>query len=484
MAEARLIRRVGVNTGFVLGSEVVRRLLAFALQLLAVRVFGDAGYGRYTFAIGFVTLWALGNDLGLAELTVRDVAREKARAAAYLADVLSMKLLAGVLVLGVLALVGGSTQPDELAMILWAGLSVVIFAGSRESALGVFKGTQDFRSLFIVNLAGDVLTLGLGYAAVLAGYGPLGLIVATAAATLLSSLFSLLWARKRFGAARPDPRRWWGLLKAGFPFALASVFIIVYKLVDVTMLKYMLGSDEVVGWYGASVKLINILLFAPMALSAALFPALSEMKGDDVRLARTASLTIRLLVGLALPAAILIFFHAERISAIALGPGYGPSADSLRVLALSLPLVFASYPLSVLLKSTGREKLFAAGAAVSGLVNVAANLYAIPRWEHVGAAWTTVISEALVLVLFIVFARRYIDLSQLGRPLLGTLAAGAAYGTACAFLSLWWSLALLPVYVLLLFVTGAVKGGDIRGIREGLRRVRHGAGEDGKIGSE
>jgi O-antigen/teichoic acid export membrane protein len=472
MTEGRLIRRVGVNAGFVLGSEVVRKLLAFALQLLAVRVFGDAGYGRYTFAIGFVTLWALGNDLGLAELTVRDVARDRGRAGGYLADVLSLKLLAGALVLGVLALVGGATQPDELPMILWAGLSAVIFAGSRESALGVFKGAQDFRSLFIVNLVGDALTLGLGYAAVLAGYGPIGLIVATAAATALSSLGSLLWARRRFGGVRPDPRRWWGLLKAGFPFALASVFIIVYKLVDVTMLKYMLGSDEVVGWYGASVKLINIMLFAPLALSAALFPALSEMTGDDERLTRAASAAIRLLVGLALPVTALTLFHAERISAVALGPGYGPAADSLRVLGISLPLVFASYPLSVLLKSTGRERLFAVGSAVCGLVNVAANLYAIPRWEHVGAAWTTVLSEALVLVLFVVFARRYVNLSQLGRPLLGTLAAGAAYGTACAFLSLWWSLALLPVYALLLGLTGAVRGEDLRRIREGLRRRR------------
>ncbi|MCX7021360.1 MAG: flippase [bacterium] len=472
MAEGRLIRRVGVNTGFVLGSEVVRKLLAFALQLVAVRVFGDAGYGRYTFAIGFVTLWALGNDLGLAELTVRDVARDRARAGAYLADVLSMKLLAGVVVLGILALVGGATQPAELSMILWAGLSAVIFAGSRESALGVFKGAQDFRSLFVVNLSGDVLTLGLGYAAVLTGYGPLGLIVATAAATALSSVMSLVWVRRRFGVVRPDPRRWWGLLKAGFPFALASVFIIVYKLVDITMLKYMLGSDEVVGWYGASVKLVNIMLFAPMALSAALFPALSEMKHDDERLSRTASVTIRLLVALALPASIFIFFHAEGISAIALGPGYGPAADSLRILGLSLPLVFASYPLAVLLKSTGREKLFAAGALICGLVNIVANLYAIPRWEHVGAAWTTVISETLVLVLFVIFARRYVDLSQLGRPLLGTLAAGAVYGVACAFLSLWWSLAVLPIYILLLFVTGAVKGEDIRRLREVLRRER------------
>src|SRR4030042_1601948 len=100
MADVRLIRRVGVNAGFVLGSE---------------------GVG------------------------------------ACLADVLSLKLIFGALVLGVLALVGWTTQPTELAMILWAGLSVVIFAGSRESALGVFKGAQDFRSLFIVNLAGGGL---------------------------------------------------------------------------------------------------------------------------------------------------------------------------------------------------------------------------------------------------------------------------------------------------------------------------------------
>lgn len=472
MTESKLIRRVGINTGFVLGSEVLRKLLAFALQLLAVRAFGDAGYGRYTFAIGFVALWALGSDLGLAELTVRDVARERERAKGYLADVLSLKLIFGALVLGALSLVGWKTQPGELSLILWAGLSAVIFAGSRESALGVFKGTQDFRSLFVVNLIGDILTLGLGYAAVVLGYGPGGLVIATAAATAFSAIISLVWARRRFGGVRPDPRRWWRLLKAGFPFALASAFIVVYKLVDITMLKYMLASDEVVGWYGASVKLINILLFAPLALSAALFPALAGIGGDREHLSRVTSVSIRLLLGLALPAALLFFFHAESITAVALGAGYGPAAKSLRILSISLPLVFASYPLAVLLKSTGREKLFAIGALVCGLFNVVTNLYAIPRWEHVGAAWTTVASEALVLILFVIFARRFIDPSKLGRPLLATLFAAGIYGTACSFLSLWWSLAVLPLYLLLLYATGAVKREDIQKIREGLRRKR------------
>ncbi len=472
MTEEKLIRRVGINTGFVLGSEVFRKLLAFALQLLAVRAFGDAGYGRYIFAIGFVALWALGNDLGLAELTVRDVARERERAKGYLADVLSLKLIFGALVLGALALVGWKTQPGELSLILWAGLSVVIFAGSRESALGVFKGTQDFRSLFVVNLIGDALTLGLGFAVVLLGYGPEGLIVATAAATAFSAIISLVWARKRFGGVRPDPRRWWGLLKAGFPFALASAFIVVYKLIDITMLKYMLASDEVVGWYGASVKLINILLFAPLALSAALFPALAGMGGDRERLSRATSVSIRLLFGLALPAALLFFFHAESIVAVALGAGYGPAAKSLRVLSISLPLVFVSYPLAVLLKSTGRERLFAVGALICGLFNVATNLYTIPRWEHVGAAWTTVASEALVLILFGIFARRFVDLSKLGRPLLATLFSAAVYGTVCGLVSLWWSLAVLPLYLLLLYATGAVKREDLQKMWEGLRRER------------
>jgi O-antigen/teichoic acid export membrane protein len=470
MKRPSLIRRLGANTGLVLGSEMLRKLLALALQLIAVRFFGDAGYGRYTFALGFVGLWVLGNDFGLAELTVREVAREESRAAGYLVDVLCLKLILGAATLGALALVGGSTQPGELYMIVWAGLGAVIFAGSREAALGVVKGRQDFRLLFIINLVGDVLTLGLGYLAVLLRTGPEGLITATAAAGAVSALVSLVWAARRYGIVKPRPRRWLSLLRRGLPFALASLFIVLYKLVDITMLKYMVGDDRVVGWYGAAVRLYNVLLFLPTALSAALFPALSELSGDKARLTRTTSAAVRLLTAVALPVAALFAFHAEPIAAAALGEGYGPAADALRILGLALPFVFAGYPLAVLLKSAGGEKAFAWISLGGGLFNVLANLYAIPRWEHVGAAWTTLITEILVLVAFVIAARRYLDDPELRRPLGGTLLSGALYALACGFLPLLWALACLPLYLVALYLSGAVGRSDLERLRAGLRR--------------
>lgn len=476
MTQTGLARRVGLNTGLVMGSEVLRKLLALALQLIAVRAFGDAGYGRYTFAVGFVALWALGNDLGLAELTVRDVARQSERAPGYLVDVLSLKLIFGLLALGALTLVVGRTQPAELSMIVWAGLGAIIFAGSREAALGVLKGAQDFRTLFRLNLIGDLLTLGLGFAAVILGKGPEGLIVATSAAAALSSLVSLLWTRKRFGSARPRPRRWWKLIKAGLPFALASVFIIFYKLIDVSMLKYMIGRDEVVGWYGAGVRLYNVLLFLPAALSAALFPALAELAGDRPRLTRATSAGVRLLLAFALPAGLLFFFQAGPLISLTLGDQYGPTAPALRILGLTLPLVFAGYPLATLLKSTGGERTFAGISLGGGVVNILTNLYAIPRWEHVGAAATTLLTEALVLIAFIVAARSKLGKTGLARPLAATMLSGALYGAACYLLPLWGALAALPLYLVLLRLTGAVNAEDLKRLRGIFQR--HNAHDD------
>ncbi len=465
-----LTRRVGINTGLAFSSEMLRKLLALLLQLLAVRVFGDAGYGRYSFALGFVALWALGNDLGLAELTVRDVARKAKEASAYLSNILVLKLLFGALTLLAVNLVGQLTQPSEGFLILWAGLAMILFGGSREAALGVFKGSQDFRSLFFINLSGDLLSLGLGFTAVLLGYGPEGLIVATALSQLLSAVVGLLWARKRFGLVKPEPRRWGKLLRSGIPFALASAFIIIYKQLDITMLKYILADDAVVGWYSASVRLINMLLFVPVALSAALFPAMAEISNDRPRLSRITESIIRLLTALALPAALLFFFHSGAIGSLLLGEGYAPAADSLRVLAMSLPLVFAGYPLAVLLKSAGGEKRFALAALIGGVFNFVTNLWAIPRWQHVGAAITTVASELLVLVLFIFLSRKYLEELKLTRPLLGLLVSGAAFGAACWLLPFWAALLALPGYLALLFVTGVVGKDELTRLKSAIKK--------------
>jgi O-antigen/teichoic acid export membrane protein len=64
--------------------------------------------------------------------------------------------------------------------------------------------------------------------------------------------------------------------------------------------------------------------------------------------------------------------------------------------------------------------------AITGLgVNVGLNLWAIPRWGHLGAAWATLVTEGVVLVLCLLVVRRIVDLRPDGRATVKILALGA-----------------------------------------------------------
>src|SRR5437763_5300075 len=97
----------------------------------------------------------------------------------------------------------------------------------------------------------------------------------------------------------------------------------------------MLASKEVVGWYGASIKLITVLLFPATILGGALMPTLVRLMAterDTYRRGVTEWVRVQLLI--AAPVAAGTYVFAERGTRLVFGPSFSPSADILRVLSL------------------------------------------------------------------------------------------------------------------------------------------------------
>ena len=61
--------------------------------IIITRLLGVEDFGRFTFALSFVALFAILADLGLNTLTIREVAREKDKAAKYFTNGAFLKLL-------------------------------------------------------------------------------------------------------------------------------------------------------------------------------------------------------------------------------------------------------------------------------------------------------------------------------------------------------------------------------------------------------
>ena len=69
------VQRIAKNTGVLLASQVVSYMLGFFFVMYTARYLGAGGFGVLSFALAFTGIFGVFADLGLRQLTVREVAR-------------------------------------------------------------------------------------------------------------------------------------------------------------------------------------------------------------------------------------------------------------------------------------------------------------------------------------------------------------------------------------------------------------------------
>ena len=92
---------------------------------------------------------------------------------------------------------------------------------------------------------------------------------------------------------------------------------------------------------------------------------------------------------------------------LAYGEAYGTSAGLLFWLGLALFFVMPNYILTQAAIANNKSTSYAWITVVTSIGNVSMNLYLIPRYGAIGAAWATIASEALMLALLLAVFRKY-----------------------------------------------------------------------------
>jgi O-antigen/teichoic acid export membrane protein len=88
-------------------------VLLLALLLIAARWLSAADYGRFSYALALTTIIETIMDVGLGQVTVRAVARDRASAGALFRNVLGLKLVWVAIGLAILLIVTPILRPDS-----------------------------------------------------------------------------------------------------------------------------------------------------------------------------------------------------------------------------------------------------------------------------------------------------------------------------------------------------------------------------------
>lgn len=402
--EAAGHRRLVTRNFMVLSAgELVGRLIGFAAMVYAARALGPDAYGVIGFALAIILYFQISVDGGLELLGPRLVAERGDERGDLLTTIVVGRLIVAAAAAAVLLAFAFPVlpSPEDRVLALY-GLTLLGTAlSTRWFHIGLDRGASVAASRVLLGL----LSLGLVWLWVRGpedvGRVPVAFAVAElgAAALLFAWLFAL---GVRPGRFRPRlARRAWRA--AGALLASMVLGLLIYNA-DFILLRVFRGRADV-GLYLAAYALISFLGQLGNAARVSLIPTLARVRDrTDVLAEVNASALARVsLVGL--PVAAGGFLVGGDLVRALFGPEYGPSAAPLRILIWTILWLLWRSVLEAHLIARDQQRLVLRATAIAAALNVALNLWLIPLYGLVGAASTTLFTEALRLALVGRYAR-------------------------------------------------------------------------------
>lgn len=488
------VRRIARNALGPMAAQLINKGLFWAFSIYMLRTLGPAGSGTYAVAANLVTYCAIVADFGLGTLLARDIAREPALARRYTAAGAGLRVL---LTLGTWPLLGLATLwrmqsgSDPAFAPAVALLALGLLPGALSGALSaLYYGHERMGLPAAVQVLTSVVNVAVGVALLVAGWGVVGLAVASLVANLVTLGALYAGARRDFFSLEPgfDLSLCRYFLVAAFPLMLNSLLNSLFFRIDVQLLDgsapvvlpwnlALPGGAEAVGHYTAAYRFVDAMQVLSSSFVLALFPTLARRAGapDRAGLAAAYGHALRVLLLAGVPAALVLSVYAREIIELFAGPRFLPhSALALSVLAWFVPLSFVNGVTQYVLIALDRQRFITAAFAAATVFNISANLALIPHFGYLAAAATTIASEFVLLAPFGWAARRELRAALASAQPVRLLPAAAAAGTMLVVLQPWLPAVALPLglcmYVLLALRCGAVAPADLALVRRALVR--------------
>ena len=194
------------------------------------------------------------------------------------------------------------------------------------------------------------------------------------------------WARD---LRRSHPLAARALLARAFPHFLAQSGALLLLRVDQIMLNAIAGNEQA-GIYGAATRLSELVFFLVPVIVASYLPRLAAIEQNNPALfRRTVGALLQVLSIAGLMAPLVWWFFGGFIVRVVYGREFAACGPVLFIHCLSSLAYLHGQVRSSVLVTSGRARYGAYAAFAGAAINIALNLWWIPRFGAQGAAWAT-----------------------------------------------------------------------------------------------
>jgi O-antigen/teichoic acid export membrane protein len=389
------------NTVYIFAGRISNAIFLFLLTLVVSRQLGPALFGVYSLLTSVVIVANCFSNFGFDTWMVREVTKEPSQAKTYLSNILGLKIVTSLVTILLVYLFFKATDLPLTTLHLLGILSVSLLFNTLSQSLWHYGNCfKQFIFHSFLWASSNLIKSALGISLVLF-YGELepliwGIVTAEAIALILS----ICVIRYQFGAFLPEFRLsiWKDYLVRSAPIALGLIFSVLYFRLDIVMLQLM-TSDKVVGHYSAAYKLFEMSIIFPTSIMLVLFPTLVEEYHSNqlnFKISSKKAFGIFTLIGGSF--AFILWGFSNEIILMIFGDKFYPSISILKVLSGAIFLFFLNYLLSNILITSGRETINTWNLVGATILNIVLNFALIPQYGAIGAAWSTLFCEVVLIV--------------------------------------------------------------------------------------
>ncbi len=424
-------RRVTADVVLQLGGRLANLLLGVVVTVLLVRALGAGAFGQWSTIVALIQITAVFGELGLEQVAVKRAAADREREPEWVGALVSLRLALSLPVTlvsaGLLLVIAEGPEMRIASLVVCATLLIA--------------GLGAVRSVFQLRVRNDIsvglelahgVLWGLAVVAIAAGGGGIvafaaAFAVAYAARTVLVVALAVRRVRLRLRGAH---RRWRDLARVGVGVGVGTLLIAAYGKID-QVLVFELAGERQAGLYGAVYRLVDAGHFIPLALMTTLFPILAAAHpASPERVQRLLQLSAEYLTMASVPALAFALVAADPLVRVLFGSEFAPSAPALPVLMGAFVLICFGYLAGNMVIVLELQNAFVRYALLALVINVGLNLALVPAYGFMAAAWATLVTEVVVLLLTGRLVLRALDM----RPSIGRLPRIAAASTAMALM--------------------------------------------------
>lgn len=403
-------KQIAKNTFIQILGKAISTIFGLITVAFLARILGPEGYGQFTIALGFLTIFATLVDFGLTLTTTQMISEKNANESKILSAIISLRALSAFFFLSLAPIIALFFPYDQIIITAIAiGALSYFFASGSQVMMGVFQKNLD--------MVKPILAEVINRSAVLFG----ALILAQTSAGLISimwlfvlgnilHLLTIIIGAKKYSTFQFsfDTQLWRQIISRTWPIGASIFFNLIYLKGDIIFLS-LYRDDIEIGYYGMAYKVIEVIASVPVMYMGLILPILvaswtskNQAKFNDFIQRAFDFFTI-----FSLPVAIGSALTGTEIINFIAGPEYAPAGPVLYFLGPTLIFVFLGALYGHAVVGLNKQKPMTLAYLFVAVITIIGYLIHIPIYGMYGAAFWTLFSEALITLLAFLVVHHY-----------------------------------------------------------------------------